>query len=55
MCALLRECKLAVRDLVDQRKQLGFPVPDGCEEWWTEYEVHDAERPAHLPGRPLGV
>jgi hypothetical protein len=55
ICALLRECKLAVRDLVDQRKQLGFPVPDGCEEWWTEYEVHDAERPAHLPSRPLGV
>jgi NTE family protein len=52
-CALLRECKLAVRDLVDQRKQLGFPVPDGCEEWWTEYEVHDRERPAHLPSRPL--
>jgi predicted acylesterase/phospholipase RssA len=55
ICALLRECKLAVRDLVDQRKQLGFPVPDGCEEWWTEYEVHDAEPPAHLPSRPLGV
>jgi NTE family protein len=55
ICALLRECKLAVRDLVDQRKQLGFPVPDGCEEWWTEYEVHDTERPAHLPARPLGV
>src|ERR1700722_5695951 len=55
MCALLRECKLAVRDLVDQRKQWGFPVPDGCEEWWTEYEVHDAERPAHLPARPLAV
>jgi NTE family protein len=55
ICALLRECKLAVRDLVDQRKQLGFPVPDGCEAWWTEYEVHDHERPAHLPARPLGV
>jgi Patatin-like phospholipase len=55
ICALLRECKLSVRDLVDQRKQLGFPVPDGCEEWWTEYEVHDEERPAHLPSRPLGT
>jgi len=55
ICALLRECKLSVRDLVDQRKQLGFPVPDGCEEWWTEYEVHGAERPAHLPSRPLGT
>jgi hypothetical protein len=55
ICALLRECKLAVRDLVDQRKQLGFPVPDGCEEWWTEYEVHAAPPPAHLPRHPLGV
>jgi NTE family protein len=55
ICALLRECKLAVRDLVDQRKQLGFPVPDGCEAWWTEYEVHDNERPAHLPSRPLAA
>jgi predicted acylesterase/phospholipase RssA len=55
ICALLRECKLAVRDLVDQRKQLGFPVPDGCEEWWTEYEVHAVGPPAHLPSRPLGV
>jgi NTE family protein len=55
ICALLRECKLAVRDLVDQRKQLGFPVPDGCEEWWTDYEVHDHERPAPLPTRPLSA
>jgi NTE family protein len=55
ICALLRECKLSVRDLVDQRKQLGFPVPDGCEEWWTEYEVHDSEPPAHLPARPLAA
>jgi NTE family protein len=55
ICALLRECKLSVRDLVDQRKQLGFPVPDGCEEWWTEYEVHAVGPPAHLPSRPLSV
>lgn len=53
--ALLRECKSGIRHLVDQRKQLGFPVPDGCEEWWTEYEVHDGERPSHLPRRPLAV
>ena len=38
--ALLRELKRQVRDIVDQRKQLGFPVPDGCEAWWTGYEVH---------------
>ena len=50
--ALIREHKARVRDLVDRRKQLGFAVPDGCEAWWTEYEVHTAERPAHLPSRP---
>jgi hypothetical protein len=38
--ALLRELKRQVHDIVDQRKQLGFPVPDGCEAWWTGYEVH---------------
>ena len=29
--ALVREQKERVRDLVERRKQLGFPVPDGCE------------------------
>ncbi len=38
--ALLRELKRQVQEIVDQRKQLGFPVPDGCEAWWTGYEVH---------------
>jgi hypothetical protein len=38
--SLLRELKRQVHDIVDQRKQLGFPVPDGCEAWWTGYEVH---------------
>jgi NTE family protein len=38
--SLLRELKRHVHDIVDQRKQLGFPVPDGCEAWWTGYEVH---------------
>ena len=50
--ALVREQKECVRDLLDRRKQLGFPVPDGCESWWTEYEVHTAPRPAGLPPRP---
>jgi predicted acylesterase/phospholipase RssA len=50
--ALIREHKALVRDLVDRRKQLGFPVPDGCEGWWTEYEAHTSERPPHLPTRP---
>jgi hypothetical protein len=38
--AVLRELKGQVYDIVDKRKQLGFPVPDGCEDWWTGYEVH---------------
>jgi hypothetical protein len=38
--SLLRELKRQVHEIVDQRKQLGFPVPDGCEAWWTGYEVH---------------
>jgi hypothetical protein len=38
--SLLRELKREVHELVDQRKQLGFPVPDGCEEWWTRHETH---------------
>jgi hypothetical protein len=49
--ALVREQKEQVRDLVERRKQLGFPVPDGCEAWWTEYEAHTGERPARLPSR----
>jgi NTE family protein len=47
--ALVREQKELVRTLVDRRKQLGFPVPDGCEDWWTGYEAHTAERPQGLP------
>jgi NTE family protein len=47
--ALVREHKEQVRTLVDRRKQLGFPVPDGCEDWWTGYEAHTAERPQGLP------
>jgi hypothetical protein len=50
--ALVREQKECVRDLVDRRKQLGFPVPDGCEAWWTEYEAHTTARPDGLPPRP---
>ena len=52
--ALLREQKERVRVLVDRRKQLGFPVPEGCEDWWLEYEVHTAERPAGLAATPIG-
>jgi predicted acylesterase/phospholipase RssA len=52
--ALVREQKERVRELLDRRKQLGFPVPDGCEAWWTEYEAHTSPRPADLPPRPAG-
>lgn len=40
--SLLRDLKRQVHELVDRRKQLGLPVPDGCEAWWTGYEVHGA-------------
>jgi predicted acylesterase/phospholipase RssA len=49
MLALVREQKEQVRALVDRRKQLGFPVPDGCQDWWSGYEAHTAERPQGLP------
>jgi predicted acylesterase/phospholipase RssA len=39
--ALLRELKRQVREIVEQRKQLGFPVPDGAEAWWSGYEMHN--------------
>ncbi len=50
--ALVREEKERVRALVDRRKQLGFPVPEGCEAWWLDYEVHTAEPPPGLPPAP---
>jgi len=51
--ALVREQKERVRGLVERRKQLGFPVPDACEAWWTEYEAHTTTRPAHVPPAPV--
>jgi hypothetical protein len=50
--ALVREQKEVVRALVDRRKQLGFPMPDGCEAWWNEYEAHTRTRPDGLPSSP---
>ena len=47
--ARLREIKGDIQKLVDRRKQLGFPVQEGCEAWWTEYEVHGGIHPPHLP------
>jgi NTE family protein len=50
--ALLRQLKHEVWRLVDHRKQLGFPVPDGCDVWWSDYEVHDGTPPSQLPRCP---
>jgi predicted acylesterase/phospholipase RssA len=50
--ALLRELKHEVARLLDHRKQLGFAVPEGCEAWWSDYEVHGGLRPANLPTCP---
>jgi predicted acylesterase/phospholipase RssA len=50
--ALLREHKARVRDLIVQRKQLGFALPDECDTWWNEYEVHATPRSDWLPVHP---
>jgi NTE family protein len=50
--SLVREQKERVRDALVQRKQLGFPVPEGCDAWWTEYEAHTRPRPGSLPPAP---
>jgi NTE family protein len=50
--ALVREHKDQIHELVDRRKQLGFPIPEGCAAWWSDYEVHTAERPPWLPDDP---
>jgi hypothetical protein len=48
--AILRQHKERVHELMDQRKQLGFPVPEGCADWWSEYEIHGSgPAPDHLP------
>jgi len=52
MLALVREKKRRVRDRLDRRKQLGFPVPDDCQAWWAEYEVHTTPRPDWLAPEP---
>ncbi len=50
--ALVREQKTRVRRLMERRKQLGFPVPDGHEAWWSDYETHSGGRPPALPDAP---
>jgi NTE family protein len=50
--AILRQLKHEISRLVDQRKQLGFPLPEGCESWWSDYEAHSGTRPANLPTCP---
>ena len=34
-------CNGEIYNYVEQRKQLGFPVPDGAEAWWSGYEMHN--------------
>ncbi|HVB92601.1 MAG TPA: patatin-like phospholipase family protein [Acidimicrobiales bacterium] len=50
--AMVRERKEQIRLAVEQRKQLGFPVPAECASWWSEFEVHAGTRPPHLPSGP---
>ncbi|HEY1827053.1 MAG TPA: patatin-like phospholipase family protein [Acidimicrobiales bacterium] len=51
--ALLREHKRHIRDILDARKQLAYPLPDSCDTWWSAYELHNAERPEWLAAVPL--
>jgi NTE family protein len=53
--ALLRQHKEQIYRLMDQRKQLGFPIPDGCEAWWTEYETHNGAPAEGLPPCPAFI
>ena len=47
--ALLRQLKHEIARVIERRKQLGFPVPDGCEAWWSDFEAHVAsDRPTSL-------
>ena len=48
--SLVREQKERIRVIVEQRKQLGFPVPDGCEAWWSEYEIHGSRAAGVVAG-----
>jgi NTE family protein len=50
--ALLRQLKHEIARVIERRKQLGFPVPDGCEAWWSDFEAHSGQRPPNLPGCP---
>ena len=47
----LRE-SLGEEDAIAENVELGFPVPDGCEAWWTGFEVHRGLRPPNLPNCP---
>lgn len=47
--AALARCKRVVRDALGERKGLGLPTPADAASWWSDYEVHEGERPAGLP------
>jgi predicted acylesterase/phospholipase RssA len=50
--ALLRQLKHEIARVIERRKQLGFPVPDGSEAWWSDFESHSGQRPSNLPSCP---
>jgi NTE family protein len=50
--ALLRQLKHEIARVIERRKQLGLPVPDGCEAWWSDFEAHSGQRPPNLPACP---
>ena len=50
--ALLRQLKHEIARVIERRKQLGFPVPDGCEAWWSDFEAHSGQPPPNLPACP---
>jgi len=50
--AVLVRHKQEISRVLDQRKQLGFPLPEGCDAWWSDYEMHEGLRPPNLPTCP---
>ena len=45
----LRELKRSVRSAVDARAALGFPAPDGSDQWWLGWELHATPIPDGFP------
>ena len=45
----LRELKRSVRAAVEARTALGFPAPEGSDEWWQGWELHATPIPDGFP------